>query len=1328
MQMTTPPEKTVATETRTSQRWFFTSLTLALAIGAVALPFLTASAEAAPPQIWQKCDSDEPAGQQCNAPRGIAANPQNGHVYVADSGNRRVVEFNALGAFVRAWGWDVVESGPGNTGSAFEICVPEDGDVCKAGVSGSGAGQFAVTSGVAVDSAGDVYVVDKSDNRRVQKFDSQGHFLRTWGKDVNSGISGDPDLCTNVGAPTDVCQGGVEGTGPGQFGAWEVGSFIAVDSNGTGTVVDDEVWVGDQNRIQRFDTEGAYQGEIALPGETVLSLAVDDTGDLYATYRLGESSPKENVRKLDPDSPAPATPVREFPVKVPTAVAVDSEGSVYVFDQSAVQPTEPTKDRPPVLVFDAEGKKTDEFGKDEFNASTGLATNLCAGSEAPGNLYVTGLAGFYFGGASVRAYGTAPLGCLSVRTTEASGIEETTATLNGEVNPRGAAVSECRFEYGPTAAYGSTAPCLEAPAEIGTGTGPVPVHADLSGLSPGTVQHFRLLARVSGATEKGEDETFKTLGPPAIGGEHTASVTFTEATLRGRVNPEGFPTSYRFQYVDQASFEAEGFANPQQTPSPPIGSDRAEHSAIANLSGLVPGTTYHWRILATNTALQNGGLTVGQERSFATYRLPAPQTDCPNQALRTDAAAFLPDCRAYEMVSPIDKNGGDIVASTERSAGEHFAYNQASLDGSRITYTVSPAFADQPASFYFNQYLAGRTASGWGTSGINNPVAKPPPGSGFYGLLRYYGAFSADLCGGWLWVQGSTPLLTSESQEGFNNLYRRDLCGEGGYETVTDVLPASGTGSEYVNQTSIQGASEDSRHFLFTAEGALTPDAATGTNKQVYDRFEGGVHLVSVLPPGEADPANAVVGSGIEGNLDRAVSNDGSRVYWTSGTGKIYLREHPEQGIVGGECSEAGIACTTPVSTSNALFWTAASDGSAALYSEGNLGNAEASLHEFSVQGPPRVIAAHVKGVAGASEDLSRIYFVSTEALTGPQENSEGDTAQAGEPNLYLDEEGTLSFVATLLEIDVGATKSIVPAEAEAEARVYNVVSALPRLRASRVTPDGGRIVFESRAPLSGYDNVDPANGEPLIEIFTYEAGGELECLSCNPAGASPSGREQPITFAYPRESLATNVYASGWIPAWENPLHASRVVSDNGGRVFFHSYEALLPRDANGAMDVYEWEEPGVGSCTEESPNFFAENGGCIELISTGESSFESEFWDASADGSDVFFTTESSLVPQDPGSIDIYDARVGGGFAQHVQPPECEGEACQSPPAPPDDPTPASAAFQGAGNVNEASTTSRCPKGKRKVRRKGKARCVASHKKRGKRGRANSKRRAER
>jgi DNA-binding beta-propeller fold protein YncE len=1203
--------------------------TLSLVVLAITLLLCQTAGAALPDEDpWEghRCATGSGAGE-CSIPRGIAADPRNGHIFVADQNNNRVNEFNALGQFIKAWGWDVVLGG----GTEFEIC--KVGDTCKPGTEGSGVGQLSAPQGVALDSSGNIYVVDVSNNR-VQKFDPAGKPLLAFGS---------------------------PGSGPGQFSGWGLGSYVAVDPA-------DNVYVGDVERIQRFNTAGAYQDECAVTsGETVQSLAVDSTGNLYAVLEGG-------VRKLAYVGGGACDELDRFDmpplpegVNSPIAVTVDTEGNVFTFGCCGGRAA-PN----PIIEFDSKGKVIAEFGKGEYNTSTGLAINLCAGSDPPGNLYVSNSTE---SNSFIRAYGTDPVGCFKARTEPPTNVEETSATLNGSVNPNGEVVSECFFEFGLTTGYGQKLECTPKASELGTGSTPVPVHFDIAPLQKATAYHYRLVAKVGAETEFGSDVEFKTKGPPVIADEHVVSVIQSEATLKALVNPEGLATSCHFDY------------GTGETPSQSLGDDRKVHIVTVNLKGLAPGTTYHWRIVCANSS----GSSESEDHTLFAYPPFASESGCPNQVFRTEASALLSDCRAYELVSPVDKNGGDIVRGSF-TPGDPDGYTQATPEGNRITYTALSPFGELPSGVNFNQYLSersegGRAREGWSSQGIRPPVEghNVIKASVGFNVQRQYMAFTPDLCYGWL-IDQQTPPLTPEAIDGFPNLFRRDNCepGKGDLEALTDVAPPDGTDPAYVTKRSVQGASADGSHALFVALAKLTSEAPEDGSYKLYDRFGGAIHLVSIVPDkglgdptpgdGKGAPVGGKLGAGKDwqGNLATAVSRDGSRIYWSNG--ELYLRIHPEQGLVEGECTTPAKACT--VRAGGGEFWAASADGSKAIFTESE------KLFEFDLgrrekgEKASREIAKGVKGVAGASEDLSHVYFVSRDALDG---------GAAGKPNLYLAEGGAVSFIATLSEKDMGEKK-----EPGADASPYTVVAANPYDRPTRVSADGEAIAFDSRASLTGYDNTDTASGKAAVEVFVYQAGSdELQCASCNPSEARPQTlpeMHQPYTFPWDPGRLTTKVPAAALLPTWEQPTYASRPLSANGSRLFFNSYDTLLPRDTNGKMDVYEWEAAGTGSCkaTKGNPSYFAQRGGCIYLISSGESSYESEFWEASANGSDVFFTTESSFVPPDPGSIDLYDARVDGGFKYPVPKPPCEGEACQSPPPAPDHPTPASSASPGNGNVD--------------------------------------------
>ncbi len=242
----------------------------------------------------------------------------------------------------------------------------------------------------------------------------------------------------------------------------------------------------------------------------------------------------------------------------------------------------------------------------------------------------------------------------------------------------------------------------------------------------------------------------------------------------------------------------------------------------------------------------------------------------------------------------------------------------------------------------------------------------------------------------------------------------------------------------------------------------------------------------------------------------------------------------------------------------------------------------------------------------------------------------------------------------------------------------------------ARVSADGEHLAFLSAAEIPPFDNTDADTGLPDTELYLYgppPGGGapRLVCASCNPTGERPSG----------------SASIPGAVRNGSSALYRPRALSDDGSRVFFDTADRLVIPDTDARPDVYEWEAAGVGGCTHQP--------GCVGLVSGGRGE-GGRFLDASADGRDVFFLTGDSLVASDPGSIDVYDFREGGGFPEPEAPFVCKGDACQALPSPPDDPSPATLVSTSGNPPLKVEKLSRsCPKAKRKARgKKGKSRCV--------------------
>jgi hypothetical protein len=190
----------------------------------------------------------------------------------------------------------------------------------------------------------------------------------------------------------------------------------------------------------------------------------------------------------------------------------------------------------------------------------------------------------------------------SVVTGAASGVSSTAATVNGTVNPNGQATSY-HFDYGTSTAYGSSG----ATQSAGSGTTTSPVSANLTGLLPGATYHFRLVGQSAGGTFQGTDNTFTTPASPTVATGAASGVSRTSATVNGTVNPNGQATSYHFDYGTSTAY---GSSSATQS----AGSGTTTSPVSANLTGLRPGTTYHFRLVGQSA----GGTSQGTDNTFTT--------------------------------------------------------------------------------------------------------------------------------------------------------------------------------------------------------------------------------------------------------------------------------------------------------------------------------------------------------------------------------------------------------------------------------------------------------------------------------------------------------------------------------------------------------------------------------------------------------------------------------------------------------------------------------------------------------------------------------------
>lgn len=938
-----------------------------------------------------------------------------------------------------------------------------------------------------------------------------------------------------------------------------------------------------------------------------------------------------------------------------------------------------------------------------FTGSTAEAVSVSLPGLAPGTEYRYRLVGENENGelgsdengsapGKVPGFETLPL--FNVQTGPATDVTANSATLNGSIDPEGIAVTECFFEYGITTAYGTSVPCeAPGPGEIGAGNAPVPVHASVTGLSGSTEYHYRLVsgtAESGGVKVQGKDVALGTQGLPQILSEAFSGVGQTSATITGSVNPHSSPTTYFVEYVTQEDFEKGEFANAVKVPvaGATIGEGFVGVDVSQVLEGLIPSTPYHFRLSAKNALGSENGLG----KTFTTKAASPLFGACPaNEAFRVESSAALPDCRAYEQASSPDKNGGSV-------AGE-YPLMFAAEDGSAVTF-YSAAGALPPGTSggaqTFSTYLARRDAAAgaWSSQRL-----LPPQETGE--VAEFLGA-TPDLR--YAVVEAGIPqekalfLITTESGK------------------VTPIVPYAPASLSRVNQFGLDGISADGSRVFFESTEAIatTPavpaPAAGHDNLYMWDGSTGDISLVGVLPAaegGEAPPEGSFGGSfewygGDEpasgGTLNRrqgvteplavaglhALPPSGKQIFFTSAvTGQLYLRQDlggaspttvrisaPNAGVIGssGEFPAAFLEATP---NGSRAFFMSRAKLTADAASGANEGERDLYRWDASVATGQALTdiapGAEVQGLLGVNSAGTAGYFIARGALASK--------AVVGGENLYRFAEKAaggfrITLIATLAK---GIETTPDRRNVSPKIRFNEDIS-----KSSRVSEDGNTLLFSSTKSLTGYDNVNlegmscPGGACPELYLYSAQAG-KVTCISCDPTG------EMPIGAA----NLQDNFFNAYLTPVEPPAIFPSRNLSADGARVFFQTPDPLVAADKNGnascpafggqvgkhnlagpghCQDVYEWEAVGSGSCTAVEAN-----GGCLYLLSTGQSAEPSYFVGASKDGSSAFIATASQLVPADRDQADdVYDVREGGGLAsQHVRPPvPCSStEACKGP-----------------------------------------------------------------
>jgi hypothetical protein len=617
---------------------------------------------------------------------------------------------------------------------------------------------------------------------------------------------------------------------------------------------------------------------------------------------------------------------------------------------------------------------------------------------------------------------------------------------------------------------------------------------------------------------------------------------------------------------------------------------------------------------------------------------------CPNAAYRTGFASRLPDCRAYEMVTPPYKEG--FAAFID--AG--------SLDSSVLLGESAGVFSGMQNDLGLGgHYTFSRGPSGWVPAALEPPARLYPTSK--------FAAMSAD---------GATTLwiASNQSQDAGNQslhfatppgdfLIRRS---DGSLVNVGSRYPQGAT-AEDIDQAgesgAIAGASADLSSVFFTGrklhwpgdptlQGAdsLYEYVGTGNSAPSLVGVNGGLDSTSVISECGTELGPSAPARESTRRVGAISTSSGASVFFTAlacgasppvnelfarvGGGRTDVHTVAISEPVKGDCEQCNTASGV---LQNAEFQGASADGSKVFFTTKQplLGNdVTTNLYEYDFNSPPgeRIVrvsggdstvsepTADVAEVLRVSSDGSFVYFVAHGILTNSP-NGQGQIAEANKPNLYVFERdgkypsGHIAFITSgSLFTEKVATSGVATSNS--------------------ISPDGRFFAFLSADRLTLDDT------SILPQGFEYDSEtGNLVRFTVGQGGYDNNGNTADFSTilggATGRESTPTGTTGD------LGPVA-------NDGVVFFLSTAPLTEQAALNNTSVYEY------------------SAGNIYLISASPSTSPAELIGADASGTNVFFVTRDQLLPQDGDTQeDVYDARIDGGFPSPISPPSCEGDGCQ-------------------------------------------------------------------
>jgi hypothetical protein len=825
--------------------------------------------------------------------------------------------------------------------------------------------------------------------------------------------------------------------------------------------------------------------------------------------------------------------------------------------------------------------------------------------------------------------------------------------------------------------------------------GAQPILGDATRLEPNKDYGVKLVAtNILGTVES--EQTFHTKSIPPSVNQTPGSPDGTGGyNLQGIVNPNNETiTDCKFEWgPDAPKYAFSVDCSPLPTPG-------AKPTTVeAHLTSLNPDVDYHALLVVTYGA---GSEAKGVDQTFkATLAAKEPCPANEQQRIESNSLA-LPECRAYEMVSPSGKEGfgaafedydggarvayksgaGNIAKSGQNGGTENLYVAQRSaagwktipdLNGSSGSLYDAPSYVEDEATFLtFNGYSSDLLSSVWGVSRKDEKDDCPSLCEYFRspdGTFALIGSANPRLSS--IAVSADLSHLVTWSLESGKGAFPSEF-GPGVYEFV-------GTGNAQPRRVDL----DNSDAPISACTGPETANSAATTASNALSRSisaDGRVIVVYVFGGcgGTNDPPGDELWARIKGTTSIDVSASQCNRSAADPNGACNGPVEPG-GCFRGSTDKPRVGCRDP------RFIAATPDGSRVFFTTTQqLVNADVDqtndIYACDIpSGNPAPTAdkanpcaafrqvsgaqtgAAVESVFATSDNGDTVLFTAKGALAD-NEDALGEKALAGDHNLYVwrtdaaHPDGQTSFLARLDSNDLTATGAGAP----------------------QVTPDGRYLVFTTASRLLDTDT------DTARDLYRYDADADADAdkltrVSTNVFGVAGNGADFDAQISR----------SSGRV--------SPTAISDDGQKIVFITKEALDPAaDGNGEFDIYLWTPDRVSLISTGSSGYPLKTTQGVAIFPTAS---------ITGSGQDVYFESAQPLTPADGDDLaDVYDARIGGGFS-FAPPPICAGETCQPDPSPAPPKKAPLSAQPGPGNPPPPKP---CPKGK--VRNK-KGKCVPKH-----------------